>query len=82
MTTKLTLTMDDVVIRTAKKYAKNKGKSVSDILENYLKTLTYIEDKENEIAPSILKMMGVLKLEKDFDYKETLTAALVKKHKK
>ena len=41
MTTKLTLTIDDSVISVAKKYAKKSGKSLSVIVENYLKTLTY-----------------------------------------
>ena len=39
MTTKLTLTIDDAVIVTAKKYAKMKGKSLSGLVENYLMTL-------------------------------------------
>ena len=46
MTTKLTLTIDDAVISVAKKYAKNKGKSLSDIVENYLMTLTAKESHE------------------------------------
>jgi hypothetical protein len=33
MTTKLTLTIDDSVIKVAKKYAKNTGKSLSGIVE-------------------------------------------------
>jgi len=36
MTTKLTLTIEDTVIDSAKKYARQKGKSLSDIVENYL----------------------------------------------
>ena len=39
MTTKLTLTIDDSVIAIAKKYAKQNGKSLSDIVENYLMSL-------------------------------------------
>jgi hypothetical protein len=40
MTTKLTLTMEDKVIDSAKKYARQKGKSLSDIVENYLKSIS------------------------------------------
>ena len=40
MTTKLTLTIDDAVIAIAKKYAKQNGKSLSDIVENYLMSLS------------------------------------------
>jgi hypothetical protein len=50
MPTKLTLTIDDAVILVAKKYAKNTGKSLSDIVENYLKTLTSREPKDEAIS--------------------------------
>ncbi len=49
MTTKLTLTIDDSVILIAKKYAKQKGKSLSDIIENYLMSLTAKEEKGEKI---------------------------------
>lgn len=82
MTTKLTLTIDDSVITVAKKYAKNNGKSLSDIVENYLMTLTAKESKEDEaISPKILKLMGTIKLPEDFDYKKELTKGLAKKYK-
>lgn len=81
MTTKLTLTIDDSVISDAKKYAKNKGKSLSKIVENYLMTLTAKESKEETISPRILKFMGVIELHEDFDYKKALTGGLTKKYK-
>jgi len=81
MTTKLTLTIEDSVITIAKKYAKQQGKSLSDIVENYLMSLTSKENKEESISPSILKLMGVVKLPDDFDYKKELTKGLVKKYK-
>ncbi len=81
MTTKLTLTIDDSVIAIAKKYAKQKRKSLSDIVENYLMSLTSKESKEEEISPRILNLMGVIKLADDFDYKKELTKGLVKKYK-
>lgn len=82
MTTKLTLTIDDSVISIAKKYAKQKGKSLSDIVENYLMSLTSSKDKEEEISPRILKLMGVIKLPDNFDYKKELTKGLAKKYQK
>jgi len=81
MTTKLTLTIDDSVISVAKKYAKNKGKSLSDIVENYLMTLTTKESKDETISPRILKLMGTIELPDDFDYKKALTNGLAKKYK-
>jgi len=81
MTTKLTLTIDDAVISIAKKYAKQKGKSLSDIVENYLMSLTSKENKVENISPKILKLMGAIELPKDYDYKKELTNALLKKYK-
>ncbi|MDP3929205.1 MAG: DUF6364 family protein [Bacteroidota bacterium] len=81
MTTKLTLTIDDSVILMAKKYAKNKGKSLSDIVENYLMTLTTKDNKDESISPRILKLMGTIELPEDFDYKKSLTSGLTKKYK-
>lgn len=81
MTTKLTLTIDDSVIAIAKKYAKQKGKSLSDIVENYLMSLTSKQNKEENISPRILKLMGAIELPEDFDYKKELAKGLSKKYK-
>ncbi len=40
MTTKLTLTIEDTVIISAKKYTQKKGKSLSNLIENYLKSIS------------------------------------------
>ena len=81
MTTKLTLTIDDSVISIAKKYAKQKGKSLSDIVENYLMSLTSKENKEENISPKILKLMGAIKLPEDFNDKKELAKSLAKTYK-
>jgi hypothetical protein len=81
MTTKLTLTMDDSVINSAKKYASEKGKSISDIVENYLKSITTQEETIVALSPKVAKLMGAIKLPDDFDYKKDIANALVKKYK-
>lgn len=81
MTTKLTLTIDDSVIAMAKKYAKQTEKSLSDIVENYLISLTSKEKKKEEISPRIMNLVGAVKLPKDFDYKKELGKAIAKKYK-
>ena len=45
MTAKLTLTIEDTVIDSAKKYARQKGKSLSDVVENYLKSISASEEE-------------------------------------
>ncbi len=81
MTTKLTLTIDDSVILVAKKYAKKTGKSLSDIVENYLKTLTSRAPKDETISPRILKLMGSIELPENFEYNSALKDSLSKKYK-
>ncbi len=81
MITKLTLTMEDKVIDSAKKYARQKGKSLSDIVENYLKSISTHEVTEQDLSPKVARLKGVIKLSEDFDYKKEIGNALVKKYK-
>lgn len=79
MTTKLTLTMEDKVIDSAKKYAHKKGKSLSDIVENYLRSITTYEKTAVKLSPKVTRMMGAIKLPEDFNYKKDIGNALAKK---
>jgi len=81
MDAKLTLNIDRNVARKAKVYAKKEGRSLSDLVENYLKLLTKnsaIED--SEYTPRVKALLGSVTLPKDFDYKKELVDALVKKY--
>lgn len=81
MSTKLTLTVEKSVIEKAKIYAKSKGRSLSDIIENYLKTLTSEENIDNsDLSPLVKSMKGAFKMPEDFDYKKDLTDALSEKY--
>lgn len=81
MNTKLTLTIDKSVIEDAKVFAKDQGKSLSQIIENYLKSLP-VEKRREELSPNVKKLIGVVKLPKDFDYKKELSEALAEKYLK
>ena len=74
MSTKLTLTIEKSVIEKAKKYARTRERSLSDLIENYLKALTK-EDPINkeELTPTVKSLKGSFKMPKDFDYKKELT---------
>ena len=81
MDAKLTLNIDKDVAHRAKVYAKKEGRSLSDLVENYLKLLTKnsaIED--SEYSPRVKALLGSVTLPKDFDYKKELANALVKKY--
>lgn len=81
MNTKLTLTIDETVIEKAKKYAKGKKNSLSNIIENYLKTLvTEDKKKTTELSPIVKSLKGSFNAEKDFDYKKELAKRLSDKY--
>ncbi|MEP7080698.1 MAG: DUF6364 family protein [Ginsengibacter sp.] len=82
MTTKLTLTIEDKVISSAKKYAQKKGKSLSHLVENYLKSISVNDGSNLTISPRVSKLRGIIRLPNDFDYKSELSNALSKKYKK
>jgi hypothetical protein len=81
MNTKLTLTMEQAVIEKAKKYAKDKERSLSNLIENYLKALTK-EDRSNEIelTPIVKSLKGSFTAPKNFDYKKELANRLSEKY--
>ena len=81
MTTKLTLTIENKVIDSAKKYARQKGKSLSGIVENYLKSISADEVTTADLSPRVAKLKGVIKLAENFDYKKEIGNALVKKYR-
>ena len=82
MNSKLTLTIEQSVIEKAKLYAKKKGRSLSDIVENYLKAVTAEEQKDKKTSPIVNSLRGSFKAPESFDYKRELSDALYKKYVK
>ncbi len=81
MNTKLTLTIEESVIAKAKKYARNKERSLSDLIENYLKALTNEDVKSyEELTPVVKSLRGSFKIPENFDYKKELTNQLIEKY--
>ena len=82
MNTKLTLTIDKEIIEQAKKYAAEKGRSLSDMVENYFKFLTEskLEEKSETLSPRVKRLRGILKVRSDFDYKKILDEERIKKY--
>jgi len=81
MNTKLTLTIEQSVIEKAKTYAKGKGRSLSDIIENYLKVITAEQRIVEDNSPLISSLRGSFKSHESFDYKEELSKALSEKYR-
>ncbi len=82
MNTKLTLTIEQEVIERAKKYAKEKNRSLSDIIENYLKMLTRSEQKQKieKLNPIVNSLKGSFKIPENMDYKKELRNRLEEKY--
>lgn len=82
MNTKLTLTIEKDIIEEAKIYARDKGQSLSDIVENYFKLLTKDnrEIKPTQLSPRVRRLRGIISVEEDFDYKKILVEELSKKY--
>lgn len=81
MNTKLTLTIEKDVIERAKKHANSKGRSLSDIIENYLKAITRDENVEMiELTPIVKSLKGSFKAPQNFDYKKELSKSLTDKY--
>ncbi|MGZ3767741.1 MAG: DUF6364 family protein [Mucilaginibacter sp.] len=80
MTTKLTLTVEESTIKKAKLYAKNTGRSLSELIENYLETLTEENQDKMELSPKLKSIIGVVELPHDFDEKAELRAYFENKH--
>ena len=81
MNTKLTLTIEQTIIERAKKYANGKGRSLSDIVENYLKAITKEDNIESiELTPIVKSLKGAFKAPKNMDYKKELSKRLTEKY--
>lgn len=74
MNTKLTLTIEQEVIERAKKYASEKNRSLSDIIENYLRLITKERkvEKKSKLNSTVEKLRGSFKMPQDMDYKKAL----------
>jgi len=85
MDTKLTLKLDKYVIEKAKEYAASHQRSLSRLIESYLKTLinqdeVLVED-EIEISPFVKSMYSGVNVPDSMDYKAEYSNYLKEKYK-
>lgn len=85
MDTKLTLKLDKNVISKAKAYAASHQRSLSRMIESYLKSLVENEKKQTdddfEISEYVKSMRTGVKLPNEFDYKQEYANYLEEKYK-
>ena len=85
MDKKLTLKLDKFVIEKAKEYASSHKKSLSRIIESYLRSLINREknsdESDFEISPFVKSMSSGVNIPPDIDYKSEIINHLLEKHK-
>jgi hypothetical protein len=82
MDTKLTLSIDKSIIEEAKKYARKRNTSLSNLIENYLVSVTEKSKGEtNEITPLVKSLSGVLKLDNQAKHKKMYGDYLANKYR-
>ncbi|MEZ5071357.1 MAG: DUF6364 family protein [Bacteroidales bacterium] len=85
MDTKLTLKLDRFVIEKAKQYASAQKRSLSRIIESYLRSLTDMEDPEEEdeiqISSFVKSMSTGVSIPADLDHKQVYSEFLSQKYK-
>ena len=81
MNSKLTLTIEESIIKKAKSYARSKGRSLSDIVENYLEMITSEHPGPGiETTPIVDSLKGSFKATGGLDYKDELLKGLSDKY--
>lgn len=85
MDAKLTLKLDKYVIDKAKDYASSQKRSLSRLIESYLKSLIDTENSKSnsdiKISPFVKSLKTGVKVPDDFDYKEAYRDYLAEKYK-
>lgn len=84
MSAKLTLLIDEAVVADAKAYARESGKSLSKIIEGYLRGLRKKQSKntEEDLPPLLKRLHGCIETNDTRDYKEIIQEEVLKKHSK
>jgi hypothetical protein len=86
MNTKLTLSLEKEVIEQAKIYAKGSGRSLSEMVESYFRSLVAKNSLSNtskeEIDDKLKRITGIVSLPEDFDEKKAVQEYLEQKYLK
>ena len=81
MDTKLTVKLDDEVIKHAKRYAQKNNRSLSKLIEEYFRKLAHpLPAEEVEITPLVRKLRGAFKTRKTIEPSKAYTEYLTKKY--
>ena len=60
MQTKLTLWLDEQLVKQAEQHAKQAGRSISEMVADYLSAIVSAEPQPSKLAPKVAQLMGAL----------------------
>ncbi|UYZ61605.1 DUF6364 family protein [Hymenobacter weizhouensis] len=69
----ITLDLNDELAQQAKQYARQQGRSLTTLVEEYLRQVTARLASSKPVAPAAQELYGILSLPADFDYKRSAT---------
>jgi hypothetical protein len=78
---KLTLSVDEDVVESAKRIAEANKTSVSAMFSQFVRSMATRKDRRAKVGPLTRKLSGVLKLPPGKDYRELVTDALEEKYR-
>jgi Family of unknown function (DUF6364) len=81
MNAKLTLSLDRDIIEQAKEFSRSHHKSLSKLIEGYLRQVTHSGDEAKQVTPLVAKLSGVIDVRKLGDHKSDYTDYLADKYR-
>lgn len=81
MNTKLTLSLEESLIKKAKNYAKTHNTSLSKIVERFFSNLQNDNKrKDRDLSPVVKELSGIIDLGVQVDHKKLKESRLIKKY--
>jgi len=81
MNAKLTLSLDRDIIEQAKEFSRSHHKSLSKLIEGYLRQVTHSDDASKQVTPLVAKISGVIDAQKLGDHKSGYADYLAEKYR-
>jgi hypothetical protein len=81
MNVKLTLSLDREIIEQAKEFARSRHKSLSKLIETYLRQVAKTDDALKQVTPLVAKLSGVIDAGKLGDHKSAYSDYLEDKYR-
>jgi hypothetical protein len=81
MNTKLTLRLNNDVIKRAKNWAQRHKTSLSKMIESYLNSITKQKSENIEITPMVESLSGIIELPENYDYRKEYSDHISEKYK-